>query len=101
MGRAWLLNGQGNQVTSQASRLQHSHLSLIIKRQGVRHGRLRGLGQQFLKITSCLFVSVEVFLGGPEKAGCWSHPGVAGCFTPVQGLWYGTVWCLVDLARCW
>ena len=99
VGGVCLLKGQGTQVTGQASRLQHSCLSLIIQRHGIRHGRLRGLVWQILKTSSCLFVGVKVFLGGPEKAGCWSHPGVAGRFTPILDLWCGTVWCLLDLAK--
>lgn len=69
VGRTFLLKGQGNQVTGQTSRLQHSCLSLIIQRHGIRHGRLRGLVWQILKTSSCLFVGVKVFLGGPEKLG--------------------------------
>lgn len=58
--------------------------SFIIKRQEFRHNRLKELGQQILKTASCLFVGIT--LGGPEKVGDWSHPGVAGLFVPV--------WCL-------
>ena len=76
-----------------------SHLFLIIKRWEVRHNRLKKLGWWILKTASCLFVGVV--LGGPEKAGCWPHPGVASVFTPVHVLWYGTVLCLLDLARYW
>lgn len=70
MHKSCLLKGQGTLVTGEGSRLQHSHFSLVIKRQEVRHGKLRRLGRQILKTAFYLFVGIEVFLGGPEKTWC-------------------------------
>ena len=45
------------------------------------------------------FIYGHHLVGGPEKAGCWSHPGVACLFASVWCLWYGNVQCLLDLFK--
>lgn len=39
--------------------------------------------------------------GGREKAGCWSHPGIAGLFVFDRCLWHGNVWYLLSCLRYW
>lgn len=64
--RACLLKGHGNHMTDQASRSQHSHPFLAIKKRGVRHSRLKELQWQILVTASCLFLGTEFFLGGGQ-----------------------------------
>ena len=74
MGRSCLLNGEDRPL--------HSYLLFIVKRQEVRHIRLKELGLWILNTASYLFEGV--ILGSePEKAGFWSHPGIAGLSVPV------------------
>ena len=94
MGKACLLKDQDTKVTGQTITFSYRSYK---RRAGSLAQQVKGTGTVDFKTASFLFVGVV--LGVPEKAESWSHPGVAGLFTPVQSFWYRNVQCLLDLFK--